>query len=376
MQNGGRCYDCFRPLANCFCDAIPRIDNQTEVLILQHRREYFHRFNTARIVHKGLRNSRLLADHTQNIAKQLELKPRAGLLYPGATATLLNDLPVDERPEQLVVVDGTWHHTKTLVRDIPALQRLPRYQLAPATPSRYRIRREPNAAALSTLEATVEALRVLEPETIGLNQLLQAFDEMIETQLAHPGSANGARFVVRGSRTVKNIPLALNGNLANIIVAYGDHPAGEIGQKRTAGPPLTWVARRIADGAEFACTLIPQQPLSETFLGHLELTQSDFNAAISVEEARHRWAKFQRPGDIVAVLQPGTAQLLSHLTDENNACLVLKAVDFKSLVGTADSISSEPECSSLNKPTLGRATKRLAAAVALVLQLNALVNQR
>src|SRR5262245_2204558 len=106
-----RCYECFRPLETCFCDSIPSIDNQTEVLILQHRREQFHRFNTARIVHKALQNSQLLADHTQNLATRLrlELKPRAGLLYQGPTATLISDLPVDQRPDQLIVVDGTWH---------------------------------------------------------------------------------------------------------------------------------------------------------------------------------------------------------------------------------------------------------------------------
>ena len=143
MVHKGRCYDCFRPKEACFCASIPRIDNQTEVLILQHRRERFHPFNTARIVQKALRNSQLLADHTSNLAMRLRLKPRAGLLYPGPTALLISDLASEQRPEQLVVLDGTWHHAKTLVREIPALQSLPRYRLAPTAPSRYRIRREP-----------------------------------------------------------------------------------------------------------------------------------------------------------------------------------------------------------------------------------------
>jgi DTW domain-containing protein YfiP len=194
MAVGGRCYSCFRPKEICFCDWIPTIDNQTEVLILQHRRERFHRFNTARIVQRALRNSQLLADHTRNLANRLELKPRAGLLYPGPTATPLADLPQDQRPQQLVVLDGTWHQTKTLLRDIPALQSLPRYQLAPAAPSRYRIRLVPSAMALSTIEATVGALRLLEPETLGLDRLLQAFEKMVDMQLAHPGFATGSWF--------------------------------------------------------------------------------------------------------------------------------------------------------------------------------------
>ncbi len=376
MTTAGRCYDCFRPTAMCFCAAIPTIDNRTEVLILQHRREHFHRFNTARIVHKGLRNSQLLTDRTGNLAQRIQLKPRAGLLYPGPTATLLADLPIDQRPEQLVVVDGTWHHTKTLVRDIPVLQSLPRYQLAPTTPSRYRIRREPDAMFLSTIEAIVAALTELEPETVGLERLLLAFETMVETQLAHPGSENGARFIARGSRTVKNIPLALHGDLAKIVVAYGECAPGEKGLgKREAAPPICWVARRLADGSEFACTLIPRQPLSDVVLGHLELTNDHFAAALSVTEAKRRWAAFQRPGDIVAVFQPGTAELLSHLVDGPWPCLVLKSIDLKSLPESADVVEAAHEFALLKQP-LGRATKRLTAAINLVRKLNAIVSNR
>ena len=209
MVSRGRCYDCFRPKEACFCASIPRIDNRTEVLILQHRRERFHPFNTARIVQKALVNSHLLADHTSSLAKRLRLKPRAGLLYPGPRALLISELAPEERPEQLVLLDGTWHHAKTLIRDLPALQTLPRYRLSPTAPSRYRIRREPSATSLSTVEAAVAALRMLEPETEGFDQLLTAFDTMVENQLAHPGSANGRRFRERRNRTFKNIPLPL-----------------------------------------------------------------------------------------------------------------------------------------------------------------------
>jgi DTW domain-containing protein YfiP len=181
-----RCYACYRPAVDCFCNVIPTIANKTKVLILQHMRERAHPFNTARIVHRALENSSLLVDHTINLATKLVLKPGAGLLYPGPDAALLDHLPVGQRPQQLVIVDGTWHHAKTLLRDIPQLHGLPRYKLAPSSPSRYRLRREPSAVYLSTLEATVAALRVLEPATWGLDQLIAAFDCMVERQLAHP----------------------------------------------------------------------------------------------------------------------------------------------------------------------------------------------
>src|SRR6476469_5195690 len=179
MTPNRRCYGCFRPKEACFCASIPTIDNQTEVLILQHRRERFHPFNTARIVQKALCNSRLLVDHTNNLAGQLRLNPRAGLLFPGPTALLISDLTFEQRPAQLVVLDGTWHQAKTMIREIPALHTLPRYQLAPAVPSRFRFNRQPTTTSLSTVEAAVTALRSLEPDTNGLDQLLIAFDTMV-----------------------------------------------------------------------------------------------------------------------------------------------------------------------------------------------------
>ncbi|WP_254508293.1 tRNA-uridine aminocarboxypropyltransferase [Anatilimnocola floriformis] len=375
MAAGGRCYGCFRPAEVCFCDSIPTIDNRTEVLILQHRREYFHRFNTARIVEQSLRNSQLLADHTHNLAERLQLKPGAGLLYPGPSSIPIAELPAEQRPQQLVILDGTWHQTKTLLRDIPALQSLPRYQLSPTSPSRYRIRREPDEAFVSTIEATVAALRLLEPETVGLEGLLQAFEKMVDVQLAHPGSITGARWQARRNRSVRNVPLALQGNLQNIVVAYGEAPPGERGAgKRAPSPPLVWVARRLSDGADFACTLTPSQPLSDVFLGHLELARGDFDTAVSIEEARRRWAAFERPGDVVTVIQPGTAELFSHLAGRHNRCLVLKAVDLKSLPDLET--ESPAEINFAPAQTLGRATKRLAAAITLVQQLSALLARR
>lgn len=383
-----RCYDCFRPHAACFCDSIPPIDNRTEVLILQHRRERFHRFNTARIVQKSLRNSILLADHIQNLRQRLHLKPGAGLLYPGPAARLISEVPAHERPQQLVILDGTWHHAKTLLRDIPALQSLPRYKIAPSSPSRYRIRREPSATALSTIEATVAALRILEPETVGFERLLSVFESLIDKQLAHPGSSSGSRFKYRRRRTVKNIPFALQHSLQHLVVAYGEAQPGERGCKSSSQPPITWVAQRLGDGAFFSCRLHPANLLSDTFLQHLELDRTAFDGALSLAEVRRQWAQFQRPNDVVAVFHAGTAQLYSHLADRPAPCLVLKSIEVESplqLEMTESTATAENELrtsiqtageimsGALTFPiSLGRSTKRLAYAIALVRQLNAL----
>ena len=83
------------------------------------------------------------------------------LLYPGAGAIDIVRSP-PRGPVTLVVVDGTWAQTKKVVTSNPNLAALPRYAFVPSRPSEYRIRREPNATSVATIEALVHALTALE----------------------------------------------------------------------------------------------------------------------------------------------------------------------------------------------------------------------
>ena len=104
-----RCVKCFRPSSECYCQAIPSIENRTEFLIVQHSRERDHPFNTARMVREALSKSKLIFGTTESLSKKhLPIQPRAGLLYPSSNAKTLSDLLPAEKPEQLVIVDGTW----------------------------------------------------------------------------------------------------------------------------------------------------------------------------------------------------------------------------------------------------------------------------
>ena len=135
-----RCFRCFRPTKLCYCATVPTVANRTAILILQHRRERFHPFNTARIVNQSLQQSSLLVGHNQDLSarfNQLPLDPQTGLLFPGDDARVLTATPKSEFPKQLIVPDGTWHHVKTLMRDIPRLQTLPRFCLAPANTNKH-----------------------------------------------------------------------------------------------------------------------------------------------------------------------------------------------------------------------------------------------
>ncbi len=369
-----RCQGCLRPRRDCYCAAIPSVDNQTEVLILQHRRERFHPFNTARIVHRALRNSTILIDHVPGIAARLALRPRAGLLYPGTDAALLTEVPAHQLPEQLIVIDGTWHHAKTVVRDIPALGEVPRYRLAPQEPSRYRIRREPHAELLSTVEATVAALRMLEPETSGLDQMLEAFYRMVERQLAYPKTPDGWRRNAARIRHARNIPYALLGDLNRIVALYGESLAVDTGDKTTVHVPVYWTAERLGTGERFACLISPPAPPQEAMLRHWKLSAEDFSDAVTLDEARTRWQAFQRADDVVAVYNNGTARLLEQITHRPPRCIVLKSIDFNPLrrYATLDELMAAEGLTVAPDQLPGRAGRRLANAVALIEHLRAL----
>ena len=185
-----RCHVCFKPSLHCICELIEPVANRTFVSILQHPRERFHAIGTARIAQLGLERARIVVPRdcfTRSLEQRFDVTPGTGLLFPGPNARLLEDLDEHERPSGLVVLDGTWSQAGSLYRENRWLHALPHYALRPPAPTRYRIRKAPKLEYISTLEAIVRALEILEPETTGLQGLLAVFDEMIDRQIAHQG---------------------------------------------------------------------------------------------------------------------------------------------------------------------------------------------
>lgn len=187
------CYRCFRPEAFCLCGRIRPVANRCHVIVLQHPRERRHPFGTARFARLGLKSADVVSspDVTASMSRLLVQSASTALLYPSATATRL-----DRRscfPDCLVVLDGTWSQARTLLRTHRWLERLPCVTLPPGAPGGYRFRREPASHCLSTIEATVRALQLIEPQTEGLDGLLEAFESMVREQLAVTAERVAAR---------------------------------------------------------------------------------------------------------------------------------------------------------------------------------------
>ncbi|TWT54913.1 DTW domain protein [Rubripirellula amarantea] len=380
-----RCYQCYRPRAMCFCDRIPTIDNRTGIIILQHMRERFHAFNTARIVRKALTNSTLLVDHNLPLADRLaklSLADDVGVLYPGPEGRLLTDLPRAEHPKQLVVIDGTWHHAKTLLRDIPQLNELPRFRIEPTEPGNYRIRREPNDTALSTLEATVAALRSLEPDTEGLDELVAAFDAMVQAQLDHPKARDGWRENKRRSHNTMGIPRAILADLSNIVVAYGESEPGitkegKVGCKRSPRGrdrrhPVVWLAERLNTGERFQAVIKPRMELPSDFLDHVELPLSTWNGSMSTSQFVESWSAFLRPQDTLVTFHASTRRLLRNAGALVPESVILKSVKYDPTHqhATLESFLQSQQVSVEPPSHPGRPGRRLSSAIALTRFLN------
>lgn len=375
------CYGCFRPAEFCFCDLIPTIENETQIVILQHQRERSHPFNTARMVHRALNKSKLVSGRNEALAQtNLRLNPDAALLYPGPGARLLNELQPGERPSQLVILDGTWHHAKTLLRDIPAIHELPRYGLAPERPGQYRIRLEPTDDSLSTVEATVAALKILEPSTKGLDRLLTTFTAMVDWQLAHPKAKYDGLVLAQREQLNPNIPYALIHDLDNVIVAYGESAGGEREQATSSGTqlnrvPVYWVAQRLGSGETFQAVIDPgPNGLSQKQLDHLRLPASFFDNAVSREQFRQAWSAFVSTSDTLAVFHQSTFSLLENIGIPVGPSVVLKCVKTNPSKknGALDEVLRVNKLDELTNFLPGRAGTRLAGVAAFARHLNRL----
>ena len=185
-----RCCACERPASHCLCSLIPDLDSSTHLLVIQHPSEQRHPLNTARMLVRGLKNAQLL------IAEQLSEESvwhqhlqdpawRTELLFPGAESALLA-ATADTRPRRLVLLDGTWRKARKILHLNPLLQHLPRVALSAGLQSRYRVRKAPMDGALSTVEAGVAALHIIEPDT-DFSALLTPFEALINGQIEAMG---------------------------------------------------------------------------------------------------------------------------------------------------------------------------------------------
>lgn len=263
--------------------------------------------------------------------RPLELPEGAALLFPGPGARDLETIPRSELPRALVVLDGTWHQARSLYRDLPALHSLPKLAFDPVQPSRYRLRKEPSADYVSTVEAVVQALEFIEPETEGLGQLLRAFTGMIDLQIEaarlHPRLP---RFAQKDRTRTHGLPPLLAEEFDRVVVVYAE--ATFVGAA-TEGLPraalrhepkklIHWVARRLSTGERFSAVINPEELPSENRLCPTGLSADDLLAGVTLDQAQRDWRAFSLPTDVLLSWNKSTLDVMQPLAHEGPAAFL------------------------------------------------------
>lgn len=290
------CPRCRRPERVCVCADLRPVDSRTRVVFLQHPREARMPVSTCRLAHLSLPNSEMHVALGPEGTPRLEAiarDPGTMVLFPGPGSTDVRALPTP--PRTLLVVDGTWVNARKTVERSPLLAALPRVGFTRAQPSTYRIRREPAAHCLSTIEAVVHVLEELEQAPGRFTPMLGSFDHMVELQLAYVGSAT-RRHAPRLS-AVERLR-SLGDRLVLVFTEGNAWPDG-------LGPPgptelLQWAAVRPGGGEPFQSLLRPRRPLAPYIPRYLGVPAARFEAGETIEDATRRWRAFARPDDVAS----------------------------------------------------------------------------
>jgi DTW domain-containing protein YfiP len=382
LEPRATCLSCLRPESSCYCRHIRPVQTRTRVVILQHPRERDVAIGTARMASLCLPGSELHVgvDWSDSPALRRALSDPsrpAALLYPGPGAIDVREHP-PKGPITLVVVDGTWWQAKALVRDNPVLSALPRYAFTPDVPSQYRIRREPAAAYVSTIEALVYVLGALEGDAARFHALLEPFRAMIDRQLQceaeHRGQ--GSRHVRRRTRpripAPPAVPPQLRERAGDIVCVHGEANAWPYGtpQREGLGDELVhWVAERPATGEILDVVLAPRHPLATATPSHTRLSAEALAAGQSVEQLGQAWRGFVCETDIVCSwghyatrLFEGMGLSIPERLDLRHAARVYA----KGKVGTLEEFVTKLGAMPSSPAGAGRAHVRLAELSAIV----------
>ena len=319
------CEGCARPPVVCVCAHVTPLRTRTRVLILQHPRERHVPINTARLARLSLPDAilRRAVDFETDPVVLDALTGKDGgpppyLLFPGPNAIDLAVAP-PPGPITLVVLDGTWWQAGKLLRRNPRLATLPQLRLAPAAPSRYRIRREPHDHCVATIEAIALALRALEGEGAGASDgqrfddarvaaLLAPFDAMVEHQLAFRSRIQDARHlrsaIARGPRTPRRPRIpgleALRAAGERLVVVHGEANAWPVRVPGHPAPEIVhWLAWRPATGERFEAVVRPRAPLAPSAPVQLRLDAATLAAGEPWDAFRARWEAFSREDDVL-----------------------------------------------------------------------------
>ena len=182
-------HECAGPQATCLCALALPTAHRTKVLVLQHPQKKRQAKNSVALLRLSLAHCEVVVGARFATGALQALLQRPGwdtrLLYPDVLAAPApsgtGTSATAAAPLRLVVLDATWHKSLRMLLEHPALAALPRLSLDAPVPTRYRaIRAARRADQVSTLEATVQALAMLEGPSFDPAPLLDVFGHFVD----------------------------------------------------------------------------------------------------------------------------------------------------------------------------------------------------
>lgn len=323
MEPRPTCARCERPLSVCYCAHLTQIESETRVVFLQHPREEGLGIGTARMASLCLPNSEIhVGVHFRGVpaieALLADRERPAALLYPGPDAIDVTAHPPD-RPITLILVDGTWPQAKKIVRVNPQLSSLPRYSFVPPAPSEYRIRKEPQADYLSTIESLAHVLGALERDPERFLPLRRPFSAMVETQIAYAKSSQAPRHKKR-KKERPSLPPAPPAIFAErftdlvCVVAESNAWSFKSGHRETDDPGelVHCVALRPSTGELLDVVLAPRGPLAPGTPHQIDLDEATLGDGADLPAFLLAWHAFARPSDVIVTWGTHTLNALMH----------------------------------------------------------------
>ena len=144
------------------CSLFPRVATKTLVVVVMHGLEHPKPTNTGKLVVACLPHSELHLfgpDLPPLMERPWPATHTPVVLFPVAGAEPIEAFR-GTRDMALIALDGSWRQAARLRRRFATLG--VRFAAAPAGPSVYRLRAEPDAQGMSTFEAVTRSLAVLE----------------------------------------------------------------------------------------------------------------------------------------------------------------------------------------------------------------------
>jgi len=199
-DNRQECYVCFRAKKNCLCDSVKPFATRMRFVILMHSKEdQKQKTGTARLAKMCLRNAELLVgtDFTDNERVNSLIRDPSYIpfvLYPGPKAVNFKTLGNESLPEGktllVFVVDGTWRGVRGLLNKSRNIRALPRLSFSGSYSSQFRIKRQPMAQYVSTIEAVYylcEEAQEAGYESLNAQNevLMTVFKKLVDTQLEY-----------------------------------------------------------------------------------------------------------------------------------------------------------------------------------------------